>query len=120
MLVSNSSYSQYPILKKINGDSVVIIKLEQANKINDYYRDRESKILTLKDSLVEQKSILNLESAYSKYIQAEFIKNINLNSELNTQNYEEREKMWENKVKRQVMTNVYIFISMGLLFLFKK
>ena len=119
MLVSSSSYSQYPILKKLNGDSVVIIKLEQANKINDYYRDKESKILILKDSLSEQKSILNLESTYSKYIQSEFIKNTILNSELDAQYHKERDKMWEDKVKKQVRTNVYIFVSMMILFLLK-
>jgi hypothetical protein len=117
--VSNSSYSQYPILKKLGGDSVVIITLEQANKINDSYKNKEFKIFSLRDSLSKQKTRIDLESTYSKYIQSEFIKNASLNSESNIQYYEERERMWEDKVKKQVRTNVYIFISMMFLFLLK-
>ena len=120
MLVSNLSYSQYPILKKLGTDSVVIMTLNQANKVNDYYKDREIKLTNLKDSLMRQKSLLDLEITYSKYIQSEFIKNANLNSRLDTQYYEENEKMWEDRLKKQVRTNVYIFISMMFLFLLKR
>jgi hypothetical protein len=68
---------------------------------------------------MRQKSLIELESAYSKYVQYEFIKNAKLNSQLDTKYYEEREKMWEDKLKKQVRTNVYIFVSMMFLFLLK-
>jgi len=119
MLVSNLSYSQYPILKKLGSDSVVIITLKQANQVNDYYKDRENKITKLEDSLLRQKSFSELQLGYANYIQSEFYKNSQQGNESLKNYYEEREKMWEYKVHRQTRTNIYIFVAMTFLFLLK-
>ena len=67
MSVSSLSYSQYPILKKLGDDSVVIMTLKQANKVNDYYKDKEFKITNLKDSLAKQKSFPRKKHVGKKY-----------------------------------------------------
>jgi len=54
-----SCYSQYPITKKINNDSVVIITLEQGNKINEVYKAANSQIAVLKDSITLHRRLLD-------------------------------------------------------------
>lgn len=119
MLVSNLSYSQYPILKKLGSDSVVIMTLKQANQVNKYYLDKEKETALLKDSLYMQNLLSETQYRYSLYLESEFKKkSIENNSEL-TKYYEEREKMWESKVRKHARTNVYIFIATTLLLFVK-
>lgn len=119
MLVSNLSYSQYPILKKLGSDSVVIMTLKQANQVNSYYVDRETKISQLKDSVAKQKSFAELQSAYAEYMQNENKKNSFKSNEELIKYYEEREELWKYRVHRQAKTNMFIFLGMIFLFLFK-
>jgi hypothetical protein len=48
ILVSVSSYSQYPIIKKIKQDSVVIMTIEQGKEINALYLGYNKTIDSLK------------------------------------------------------------------------
>ena len=48
ILVSVSSYSQYPIIKKIKEDSVVIMTIEQGKEINALYKGYNKTIDSLK------------------------------------------------------------------------
>ena len=57
MLISNSTYSQYPQVKKIGNDSIVLITLKQGNEINKQFS-------LLKDTL-------NLLKANSSKLEAE-------------------------------------------------
>jgi len=45
------SYSQYPITKRIKGDSVVIMTIGQADTINKLYKSYNDTIIAYKDSL---------------------------------------------------------------------
>ena len=51
ILLSVSSYSQYPTTKKIKGDSVVIMTVGQADTINKLYKSYNDTIIAYKDSL---------------------------------------------------------------------
>lgn len=56
ILLSHSSYSQYPITKKIKGDSVVIMKVSQADTINMLYRNYNDTIDGLRLSMLKEKT----------------------------------------------------------------
>lgn len=122
MLVSNLSYSQYPILKKLGKDSVVIMTLKQANQVNSYYTDREAKILTLKDSLREQQGLAELNKAYLDYFQSEVAKNSQSGNieELNKQYYAKRELYWENKIQKQARVDIALFVTFSILWVLIK
>lgn len=49
------SYCQYPIIKKIKEDSVVIMTVKQGEEINNLYRYYNNKIDLLEDSLTIKK-----------------------------------------------------------------
>ena len=122
MLVSNLSYSQYPILKKLGKDSVVIMTLKQANQVNSYYTDREAKILTLKDSLREQQGLAELNKAYLDYFQSEVARNSQSGNieELNKQYYAKRELYWENKIQKQARVDIGVFVTFRILWVLIK
>jgi hypothetical protein len=93
--------------------------LKQANQVNSYYVDRETKISQLKDSVAKQKSFAELQSAYAEYMQNENKKNSFKSNEELIKYYEEREELWKYRVHRQAKTNMFIFLGMIFLFLFK-
>ncbi len=60
MLVSLSSYCQYPTVKTINNEQVVIMTLKQAEDINKKFSSLNEDILSLKDSVNKTNKNLNL------------------------------------------------------------
>lgn len=118
-MVSNLSYSQYPILKKLGSDSVVIMTLKQANQVNKYYLDKEQEIALLKDSIFMQNLLSDAQIRYSTYLESEFNKkSIETNSEL-IKYYEKREKTFKYEISKKTRTNIYLFIAMTFIFLAK-
>jgi hypothetical protein len=57
--VSNLGYCQYPIVKKIGNDSVVVMTLKQANTINDKFQSNQTTIDSLKTYVYIKDSIIN-------------------------------------------------------------
>jgi hypothetical protein len=57
--VSNLSYCQYPIVKKIGNDSVVIMTLKQATTINSTFQSNQNTIDSLKTHVYIKDSIIN-------------------------------------------------------------
>ena len=55
MLMSNLSYSQYPVVKKIGSDSIVLMTLKQGNDINNQFSVMSDSIKGLKNSLAVSK-----------------------------------------------------------------
>ena len=49
------TYCQYPITKKIKGDSVVIMRISQADTINLLYKSYNDTIKNLKNSITQKK-----------------------------------------------------------------
>jgi competence protein ComGC len=58
-LVSNLSYCQYPIVKKLGNDSVVIMTLTQATTINSTFQANQNTIDSLKTHVYIKDSIIN-------------------------------------------------------------
>ena len=65
ILLPNLSYSQYPIIKKIGNDSIVLITLKQGENINKKFADDKAKLDLLKDSVFEEKK--KVDSLRYKY-----------------------------------------------------
>ena len=57
ILLFHSSYSQYPVKRVFRGDSVVIMKVSQADTINMLYKSYNDTITNLKNSITEKKYI---------------------------------------------------------------
>jgi len=57
ILLFHSSYSQYPVKRVFRGDSVVIMKVSQADTINMLYKSYNDTITSLKNSITEKKYI---------------------------------------------------------------
>jgi uncharacterized coiled-coil DUF342 family protein len=65
ILLTNLSYSQYPIIKKIGEDSVVLITIKQGEDINKKFIENKKKLDLLKDSVFEEKK--KVDSLRYKY-----------------------------------------------------
>ena len=59
-LVVVSSYSQYPQIKKIKDDSVVIMTIKQGKEINALYVGYNKTIDSLKNKSIKDDSLLNV------------------------------------------------------------
>ena len=51
ILVASSSYCQYPIIKKIGKDSLILMTLKQGDDINKSFTQYQNKLDSLKDSI---------------------------------------------------------------------
>ena len=87
ILLSVSAYSQYPIIKKIKDDSVVIMTVKQGNEINALYLRYNETIDSLKSKTIKDDSILNV------YInKANKLENYKFRYEANLEVYQTRER----------------------------
>lgn len=92
ILIGNLSYSQYPIIKKIGDDSVVLITIKQGEDINKKFTEDRLKLSLLKDSVsVERKRVDSLRNRYDS-LNSELIPLIRKHDEYKHR-YEERLKM---------------------------
>ena len=63
MMVSLSSYCQYPAVKVIGKDSVVVMTIKQGQDINQKFMDLNSEIKILKDSISQKNTeVISLTS----------------------------------------------------------
>ncbi len=92
ILIGNLSYSQYPIIKKIGDDSVVLITIKQGEDINKKFTEDRQKLSLLKDSVsAERKRVDSLRNRYDS-LNSELIPLIRKHDEYKHR-YEERLKM---------------------------
>ena len=87
ILQSVSTYSQYPVIKKIKDDSVVIMTVKQGNEINALYLRYNETIDSLKSKTIKDDSILNI---YSSKVTA--LENYKYRYQANLETYRTREK----------------------------
>lgn len=94
ILVGRSGYCQYPKIKKINEDSIVLITLEQGNEINRVFLKLNNKIDSLKNTeLFYNKLKHEYDSIYKTLYQAkDSIYNWKWKYEANRASYESRQK----------------------------
>jgi hypothetical protein len=92
ILIGNSSYCQYPIIKKIGDDSVVLITIKQGEDINKKFIENRQKLNLLKDSVgLEKRKVDSLRVKYDS-LNSELIPLIRKHDEYKHR-YEERLKM---------------------------
>lgn len=92
ILLRNSSYCQYPIIKKIGDDSVVLITIKQGEDINKKFLEDRFKLSSLKDSvMIERRRVDSLRNRYDS-LNSELIPLIRKHDEYKHR-YEERLKM---------------------------
>ena len=87
ILLSVSSYSQYPIIKKIKDDSVVIMTVKQGNEINALYLRYNQAIDSLTNKTIKDDSILNI---YSTKVST--LEHYKYRYQANLETYQNREK----------------------------
>ena len=102
MVVSLSSYCQYPTVKVIGKDSVVLMTIKQGQDINQKFIDMNSDIQNLKDSLIiKNGDVINLSSEKNK-----------LNTSLNTMTIKSFDLENENlKLKKSLQDQEDLFLS---------
>ena len=59
IVVVSSSYSQYPIIKKIGKDSLILMTLKQGDDINKSFTEYQNKLYSLNDSVVAKKFLID-------------------------------------------------------------
>lgn len=59
ILVVSSSYCQYPIIKKIGKDSLILMTLKQGDDINKSFSNYQKKLDSLKDSIENKKVLID-------------------------------------------------------------
>jgi hypothetical protein len=59
ILVASSSYSQYPIIKKIGKDSLILMTLKQGDDINKSFTQYQKKLDSLEDSVVAKRFLID-------------------------------------------------------------
>ena len=59
ILLTNSVLGQYPIVKKIGNDSVVIMTTAQGRRINDLFDQNDKQIVRLKDSVAYTNKVID-------------------------------------------------------------
>lgn len=94
ILLPNLSYCQYPIIKKIGNDSIVLMTLKQGESINKKFEDDKIKLLLLQDSVKLEK--IRVDSLKNKYD--------SLNSQLTPliRKYDEYKNRYEERLKMPV------------------
>jgi len=92
ILIQNSSYCQYPIIKKVGEDSVVLITIKQGEEINKKFIENKKRLDLLRDSVTSEK--IKVDSLRNKYdsLNSELIPLIRKHDEYKHR-YEERLKM---------------------------
>lgn len=99
ILVVNTSYSQYPIVKKIGNDSLILITLKQGEEINKSFIQNQKKLDSLKDSVYHKRLLidsLNVEfdKLYKKKEEYRFRYEERLNIPVNTK-YKYHDDGWD-------------------------
>ncbi len=106
-MVSNLSYAQYPIVKKIGNDSVILITLKQGNDINKKFDDNNLLIGKLSDTISTLKMDVRQFKGLSDSLSFKNIRTQSVSDsfkymyEQNKIIYLDREKFWDKNFKRE-------------------
>lgn len=119
-MVVSSAYAQYPVVKKIGKDSVVLITVKQAEDINvEFDRLRDSLRITSekKDSLHK-----DIQSIYGKYQEELYYRN-RAKTEADSIKilYMANKKIYESEIRKQTVTartSAILSAIMALLLMF--
>jgi len=101
----NISYCQYPIIKKIKEDTVVILTLNQSQQINKLYLNYNDTIVKLKIALNKKTDSLNNKQAkydsllYTTLIEKDSVYNWKWKYKANKETYYRRESDFDEYKK---------------------
>lgn len=114
----NSTYAQYPVLKKIGNDSVVIITLKQGEQINQVFDRDQKKILNLKDSI----AVLKERQSFYEKLSLRRIKyedSLKYIADTTALKYRVSKEIYENEEKnyRKYLRNTSIYAAVITLFI---
>lgn len=106
-MVSNLSYAQYPMVKKIGNDSVILITLKQGNDINKKFDENNVLIGKLSDTISTLKMDVRQFKGLSDSLSFKNIRTQSVSDsfkymyEQNKIIYLDREKFWDKNFKRE-------------------
>lgn len=92
ILASNLSFSQYPIIKKIGNDSLILMTIKQGEDINVKFIQNRARLDSLKDSVRTNKHLVDSLKIKYDSLNGELIPLIRKHDEYKHR-YEERLKM---------------------------
>lgn len=93
ILIGNLSFSQYPIIKKIGEDSLILITIKQGEEINEKFIENEKRIDSLsKDNAKKQLNIQNMQNRYDSLFNKGYL-NVKQDRDIWKIRYEERLNM---------------------------
>ena len=93
ILIGNLSFSQYPIIKKIGEDSLILITIKQGEEINEKFVQNDKKIDSLsKDNIQKQINIQNMQNRYDSLFKKGYL-NVKQDRDVWKTRYEERLNM---------------------------
>lgn len=117
MLVLNLTYSQYPILKKIGEDSVVIMTLQQGVDVNKTYMQLKDSIELLNNST----STIRISGMYSLQRMYDSYSNEYYNRKIEKIRYDNLMDLYikkDDKHKAQLKNNILLFSIFSILVVF--
>ena len=117
MLVLNLTYSQYPILKKIGEDSVVIMTLQQGVDVNKTYMQLKDSIELLNNSTstIRISGIYSLQRMYDSYSNEYYNRKI---EKIRYDNLMDLYIKKDDKHKAQLKNNILLFSIFSILVVF--
>ncbi len=120
LLLSFSSYAQYPTTKILGKDTVVIMTIKQGRQMNETFADSERKIKGMKDSIrfYMQSDRMNAETVdtlWAKYTEVKY------KFETNLKIYQEYDKKYQKDVKhyrtdQSILSAAVIVLSCLIIF----
>lgn len=97
MLVSLSSYCQYPVVKTIGKDTVVIMTVKQADEINKKFLDLRDSISALDKTVTITKVEIDSLKVEKQKIDSSFVRTTEKVLTLDTLVKDEDKKHWREK-----------------------
>lgn len=121
-MVSLSSYCQYPTVKVINNDSVVIMTLKQAQEINVQFTSFKESLATKDKTIIELKSKIGLLEKSMKDSTEQFNSKLSIifkqNDFLVSENKRIEKKIWSDKRERRFTAIGFVAVITGWLTFF--
>ena len=120
ILLSFSSYAQYPTTKKIGKDTVVIMTVKQGRQMNETFSNNQKIISGMKDSLryyieSDRMNAETVDSLWAKYTEVKY------KFETNLKTYQEYDKKYQKDIKnyrtdQSILSAAVIVLSVLVIF----
>jgi len=123
-MISNLTYSQYPVVKKIGNDSVVLLTLKQGNEINKQFENNKKSMFLLSDTIKTLRMDISKFKEINHDLQVQNFKFRHVSDSFqymyieNKKLYLEREKLYVSERKHFAITGtILIFLTILMSYL---